>query len=140
MPGVWSTVLDTGAWGAEIDGQMIIKPMRFVGNIPGLDDVIHKRLSEHERQWCQPIQGTMTKKSQEYPDALVNAILKHLRQAIQQLEPFRFNINLVYAVAEPIQDMDAWKGIFNNIEEHFQRGSDHTRSKQLQPLAKRCLG
>ena len=97
QPGVWSTVLDTGAWGAEIDGQMIIKPMRFVGNLPGLDEVIHKRLSEHERQWCQPIQGT--KKSQEYPDALVDAILKHLRKAIQQMEPFRFNINLVYAVA-----------------------------------------
>lgn len=27
MPGVWSIVLDAGAWGAEIDGQMIIKPM-----------------------------------------------------------------------------------------------------------------
>ena len=124
QPGVWSTVLDTGAWGAEIDGQMIIKPMRFVGNLPGLDEVIHKRLSEHERQWCQPIQGTMTKKSQEYPDALVDAILKHLRKAIQQMEPFRFNINLVYAVAQPAQDLDAWRDIFNDIEEHFQRGSN----------------
>ena len=120
MPGVWSIVLDARAWGAEIDGQMIIKPMRFVGIVPGLEDVIHKRLSAHEKQWCQPIQGALTKKNQEYPDALVNAVLTHLRQVIGLLEAFRFNINKVFAVAEPVKDMDAWKGIFDDVEKTLQ--------------------
>lgn len=70
-PEVWSVVFDTGAWGAEVDGQMIAKPMRFVGNLPGLDEVIGKRLTPDQRQWCQKVEGTLTKKSQEYPDALV---------------------------------------------------------------------
>ena len=104
LPGVWSVVLDTGVWGAEVDGQMIAKPMRFIGNMPGLEDVIYKRLTPDQKQWCQKIEGNLTKKSQEYPDALVHAILQHLRQQIQRFEPHRFNFNQVFAVAQPIDD------------------------------------
>ena len=116
-------VLDTGAWGAEIDGQMIIKPMRFVGNLPELDQVIEKRLDQHHRQWCQPIQGQLTKKSQEYPDALVHAILRHLRSVVQRLQPSRFNLYYAYAVAQPVQDLSPWATIFDNISQTFERGS-----------------
>ena len=123
MPGVWSVVLDTGAWGAEIDGQMIIKSMRSVGNLPELDQVIEKRLDQQQRQWCQPIQDQMTKKSQEYPDALVHAILRHLRRVVQRLQPSRFNLYHAFAVAQPVQDLSPWTAIFDNIAQTFERGS-----------------
>jgi len=76
--------LDTGAWGAEVDCQMIAKPMRFIGNMPGLEGVIYKRLTPDQKQWCQKIEGNLMKKSQEYADALVHAILQYLRQQVQQ--------------------------------------------------------
>lgn len=115
LPDTWSAILDTGAWGAEIDGQMIAKPMRFVGNLPELDEIIGKRLTPEQRQWCQKVEGTMTRKSQEYPDALVHAILQHLRDQVRRLEPFRFNFKQVYGVAQPTREFEAWKPIFDNI-------------------------
>ena len=39
-PGVWSTTLDAGAFGAEIDGDPIIKTMRWIGNQPGLHEAL----------------------------------------------------------------------------------------------------
>ena len=63
LPGVWSVVLDTGAWGAEVDSQMIAKPMRFAGNVPGLDDLqgTHSRtkdvVSKDRRQHDQEESG-----------------------------------------------------------------------------------
>ena len=42
-PNVWTSTLDTGAFGAEIDGRMIAKPMMFMGNVPGLGQIINKK-------------------------------------------------------------------------------------------------
>ena len=56
-PDVWTTTLDTGAFGAEIDGHMVIKPMTFMGNIPGLPQVISKRLTPEQKDVLHPSAG-----------------------------------------------------------------------------------
>lgn len=89
-PTVWTIVLDSGAWGGEVEGKMIKKPMRFVGNLPGLDEVLHRRLTPMQQMYCTPIEGSMTKKSEEYPDALCHAILSTLKAWIREKEPQRF--------------------------------------------------
>ena len=82
MPQTWLVTLDTGAFGATVEDKKIAKPMNFLGNIPFLDEVLGQRLSMEDKQFCTPIQGTMTKKSQEYPDSLVHLILKYIKKAI----------------------------------------------------------
>lgn len=70
LPSVWSTTLDCGAFGAEIEGTPIAKPMRWIGNQPGLDESLNRRLTPLQKMYCKPIQGSMTRKSQEYPEEL----------------------------------------------------------------------
>ena len=64
MSGVWKVTCDTGAFGMQINGKDVCKPMTFVGNMPGLDKVLSRRLTQQQRSQCTPIQGDMTRKSQ----------------------------------------------------------------------------
>ena len=97
--------------------------MNFLGNIPQLDEVLGQRLSPEDRQFCTPIQGSMTKKSQEYPDALVHLILKYLKKAIHLREPSRFAHFDVFPVAQPVADLSLWNDIVSHVERTFERSS-----------------
>ena len=122
-PNVWTSTPDTGAFGAEIDGHMIAKPMMFMGNVPGLGQVINKRLTPEQKVYCTPIQGKLTTASGEYPDALVHIILEHLQKIIKLREPQRFNINSVFAVAQPVGDLKEWDDIVTSALQQFERSS-----------------
>ena len=43
--------LDAGAFGATVHQRPVAKSMTFMGNIPGLDNIIHKRLTAEEHQF-----------------------------------------------------------------------------------------
>ena len=123
MPGTWKTTLDAGAFGATVHQQPVAKPMTFMGNIPDMDNLIHKRLTTEERSHCTPIQGNMTRPSQEYPDDLVKVMLKHMKQLVQLREPQRFNHHQVLAVAQPTMDLSAWDDILDYVNGVFERSS-----------------
>ena len=125
LPGVWSTTLDAGAYGAEVDGQPLCKPMRWIGNAPGMDLALHRRLDDLEKQYCIPIQGTITRKSQVYPDNLCRQILQELRAIVFQHEPTRFGrpLHHVLAISYPTADLDAWNDISNYISGAYERSN-----------------
>ena len=123
QPQVWKTTLDTGAYGGQVHGHPIAKPMTFLGNIPELDEVINRRLTPEERKLCIPIEGSMTRPSQEYPDQLVSTILRHLKKIVQRREPQRFGQHHVLAVAQPSTDLQAWDDIVNHINQTFEKSS-----------------
>ena len=123
LPGVWTVTLDTGAFGAIIKGNKVCKTMKLIGNVPGLDLELSRRLDAHERQLCTPIQGSLTRPSQEYPDEMVRTILKVLKAEIRQREPQRFALRQVFAAASPVTDLEAWKDIMDTVAESFERSS-----------------
>ena len=125
LPGVWIVVLDTGAFGTTINGNKVCKSMKLIGNVPGLDKELGRRLDAQQKELCTPIQGALTRPSQEYPDEMVRTILKGLKVAIRQREPQRFALRQVFAAASPITDLEAWKDIMNTIAESFERSSKH---------------
>ena len=123
--GVWQCTLDAGAFGAEIDGQPIIKTMKWLGNQPGLDEALHRRLTPLEREYCTPIEGKMTRPSQEYPDLLCRTILQELRALVHQKEPQRFSppLHQVLTVAYPTQDLSQWDQLSESIRSSFERSN-----------------
>ena len=123
MPQTWLVTLDTGAFGATVEDKKVAKPMNFLGNIPFLDEVLGQRLSMEDKQFCTPIQGTMTKKSQEYPDSLVHLILKYIKKAIQLREPSRFANYKIFAVAQPVSDLSVWSPLLEQVNRQFERSS-----------------
>ena len=124
-PGVWSTTLDAGAFGAEINGDPIIKTMRWIGNQPGLDQALHRRLSPLERQYCKPIEGKMTRPSQAYPVLLCRTILQELRGLVAQHEPHRFGppLHQVLAVSQPTASLSQWDRLTEYITNSFERSA-----------------
>ena len=56
LPGVWIVVLDTGAFGATINGNKVCKSMKLIGNVPGLDKELGRRLDAQQKELCKPIQ------------------------------------------------------------------------------------
>ena len=120
-PTVWTIVLDSGAWGGEVEGKMIEKPMKFVGNLPGLDEVLHRRLTPMQQMYCTPIEGSMTKKPEEYPDALCHAILSTLKAWIREKEPQRFAHYEAFPVAVPSSDLSQWDKIVEQAVNTFER-------------------
>ncbi len=87
LQGVYAFDLDAGAFGAEIDGNPVIKTFRIMTNFPGLDEVLQRRLSQQQRALCTPIQGSATRRSQEYPEEMCREILLHLKQRVAQMQP-----------------------------------------------------
>eukprot|EP00438_Fugacium_kawagutii_P007101 Skav209599 [mRNA] locus=scaffold4140:22593:36171:- [translate_table: standard] len=125
LPGVWTVDLHAGAFGKEIDGDPVIKPMRFMGNQPGLDEALNRKLDALEKSYCKPIQGSMTKRSQEYPELLCRIILYELKAFIYQNDPFRFAqpLHQVLPVAHPVADLSQWDGIVDHLEKSFENSS-----------------
>ena len=124
MQGVFSFVLDSGCFGAEIDGERIAKPFKILTNFEGLDEVLHRRLTSDERRGCTPIQGALTSKSQEYPEMMCRSILLHLREFVARLQPSRFcYINEVMAVQTPTSDLTQWDEVVNQVTTSFENTS-----------------
>jgi hypothetical protein len=128
MSGVWKVTCDTGAFGMQINGKDVCKPMTFVGNMPGLDEVLSRRLTQQQRSQCTPIQGDMTRKSQAYPEELCRAILKALLDHVRLLQPQRFchrqpGIHHALPVQQPSEDLAAWDPIYDHVDKAFQRSS-----------------
>ena len=125
LEGIWSTVLDAGAYGAEINNEPIAKPMRWMGNLPGFDQTLNLRLTPTQRLYCKPIQGSMTRRSQQYPDELCHCILQELKPLVFQREPHRFGAPLhqVYAMAYPTEDLGLWDHIVDYITNVYERGA-----------------
>ena len=117
LPGVWIVVLDTGAFGATINGHLVKKSMKLIGNVPGLERELDRRLGPEERALCTPIQGSLTKPSQQYPDEMVRTILKGLKASIRLQEPQRFGLRQVFATTSPVVDLEAWKDIMDSISQ-----------------------
>ncbi|CAK9114796.1 Protease Do-like 9 [Durusdinium trenchii] len=144
LRGVWTTDLDCGAYGAEVDGQPIAKPMRWAGNQPGLHEQLNRRLTPLQKMYCTPIQGKLTRRSQEYPDELCHAVLQELRALIFQKEPLRFGPpqHKVYATAYPTADLDLWDDIVKYVDNVYERGAkrpfnfpvDSDMGKRIQEL------
>lgn len=122
-PDVWIQYLDTGAFGAQVNGHDIIKTMGFLGNIPGLEDVIGRRLSQDERSQRRPIEGALTRPSQEYPDELVDTILSFMKKIIHRLEPHRFALHHVLPVAQPVADLTEWDDVVQHVSKTFERAN-----------------
>ena len=125
LPGVWSVTLDAGAFGAEVDGEPIAKPMRWIGNQPGVDEALGRRLTPLQRQYCTPIEGKLTRPSQEYPDELCHVILQELRATIFQRQPLRFGppLHQVLPVAYPTTDLDLWDNISKYVTETYEKSA-----------------
>ena len=121
--GVFTFVLDAGAFGATIDGKLVIKPLRIVTNFPGLDEVLQRRLSQAEKVSCQPIEGSATKKSQEYPERMCRALLQHLRDHLAESYPSRFCFYAVWAVQMPTQDLGQWDEVVDSVDKSFENTS-----------------
>ena len=148
LPGVWEVVLDLGAFGAtNNDGEPIQKPVMFVGNMPGLDVVLHQRLSQDEKALCVPVQGQHTRNSQIYPERLCRTILKELRNYVRQQDPDRFCTSstaphVALPVQQPTADLSQWDEVVTAVDTAFQNTSkrpyyimpDSPQGKMIQDL------
>ena len=124
MQGVFSFVMDSGCFGAQVDGKRVAKPFRILTNFTGLDEVLQRRLTADERQECTPIEGALTRKSQEYPEKMCRSILLHLREFAGKLQPSRFcYINEVLAVQAPTEDLSQWDEIVSEVNKSFENTS-----------------
>ena len=124
LPGVWSVVVDAGAFGAQIDGNPIAKPFRIVGNMPGLDEVLDRRLTADERLQCVKVEGSMTRRSQEYPYEMCHAVVQHLKQYVQQKQPHRFcHVHQALPVQQPVADLQRWDQVVEQLDVTYDRSS-----------------
>ena len=122
--GVWSVNLDLGAFGAEVDGKMICKPMRLVGNQPGLNETLHQRLTKEQKEMCYPIQGQLTTPSQQYPEHFCNCVLGELKAWVHQHEPQRFaDAWQAFPATQPVEDLSQWSPIIEEVARRFERTS-----------------
>ena len=87
-PGIQVTSCHAGAYGAEnADGEPIIKPLKFAGNLPAMMARLGRKLSATDCRYCTPVQGRRTKASQEYPDALAHVMVESHRDHLRQRDP-----------------------------------------------------
>ena len=113
-----------GAYGAEtVEGEPVVKSINLLSNLPGLCHRLSRKLSAPDLQYCTPIQGSETKRSQVYPRAFVYEILRHLHDFVAEKEPLRFGNFQVYALATPIADVKAWDGVFEQLNRDFSSGT-----------------
>lgn len=142
LHGVYEFVLDSGAFGATIDGKPVIKPFKILTNLPGLDEVLQRRLSQQQRALCTPIEGAATRQSQEYPEEMCRELLQHLRNYVAQTYPSRFCIHQALPVQLPTDDLAQWDDIIEQINNTMERTSkrpyyiqvDSAMGKKIQDL------
>ena len=124
LPGVYSFVLDSGAFGGQVQGHDIIKPFKIMTDFPGLRDVLERRLTPEERSNCTPIEGSLTSGSQAYPEQMCRAILGHLRECVKTQQPARFCLySQVLPVQLPTDDLSQWDEIVEHVAKTFERSS-----------------
>ena len=127
LPGVYSFVLDSGAFGGQVQGHDIIKPFKIMTDFPGLRDVLERRLTPEERSNCTPIEGSLTSVtsgSQAYPEQMCRAILGHLREYVKAQQPARFCLySQVLPVQLPTDDLSQWDEIVEHVAKTFERSS-----------------
>ena len=127
FPGIAECIVDSGAYGGTTtDGEPVIKPFKFLTNIPGAATVLNKRLSETERMYTVPVQGKDTKPSQVYPQKLVDALLHLYHDYIRAQDVTRFPLHQALATFQsPVSDLAAWDPIVTMLERSF--GTSSTR-------------
>ena len=119
LPGAQVVTADAGAFGAvDRDGFPIIKTHKFVLNNSIIAQALHRRLTAQERQVCRPLEGINVTLSQEYPDDMVRAILRALKQIAKNLCPNRFDTHQVWA-AQPVDDHELWRKLLNEVHNMF---------------------
>ena len=101
----------------------MVKPIGMLTNMPGLAERLSVKLSLVDRQYCTPIQGAETRRSQVYPHAFVHEILLHLRELVAEKEPLRFGNFNVFATARPVSDAKAWDNVFEQLARDFAVGN-----------------
>ena len=129
LPGVWEVTLDLGAFGAtNNNGDPIQKPIKLVGNMPGLDAVLHHRLSQDDKALCVPVEGQHTRNSQIYPEPLCRAILKELKNYVRGQDPDRFCTSstapfVALPVQQPTTDLSQWDKLVHAVDKAFENTS-----------------
>ena len=92
--------------------------------------------------YCARVEGSETKRSQVYPDALAEEMICQIKAWICQQQPSRFGVFQTYVAARPTTDMTAWEPVFQEIERSFAGSSkrpyivdcDSAFGRQLQDL------
>ena len=128
LPGVWTVTCDSGVFGLMVHGHHVAKPITFIGNIPGLDEQLSRRLLPEQRQQCTPIQGKLTRASQAYPEELCRTILEALRRVARELQPQRFctrqrGVHQALPVQQPTTDLAAWDSVYQHLDAAFSQSS-----------------
>ena len=127
FPGMAECIVDSGAYGGTtVDGEPIVKPFKFLTNIPGAAARLDKRLSETQRMYTVPVQGKNTKPSQVYPQKLVEALLYLYHDYIRNKGVTRLPLHQALATFQsPVSDLGAWDPIVTMLERSF--GTSSTR-------------
>ena len=95
------------------------------------------------RQWVslatqrRPIEGALTRPSQEYPDELVDTILTYMKKIIHRLEPHGFALHHVPPVAQPVADLAEWDEVVHVSKTSKEPVRDHSTSTLLQTWGRR---
>ena len=120
-PGVGVTTCHAGAFGAESrDGQPVQKTLRFAGNDPDIINDLTRKLSQTDLLYCKPIQGSDTKASQVYPDAMAWQIVQSLREWIRRRDPQRFGFFEAFVSARPVVENSVeWDPVFDQVKKLF---------------------
>ena len=92
--------------------------------MPRLDDVLARRLTADQRQQCVPIQGSMTKQSQAYPEEMCWSIVGFLRDYVQRQHPQRFYQPFqALPVQQPVAELTQWDHVANQLDTTYDRTS-----------------
>ena len=126
LPGVWKVTCLAGAFKAQVQGKPIRKPFTFLGNLPGLEQALQRTMTKEELDMCVPIQGSMTKPSQAYPEELCRTILAALFEELHRQQPRRFCVCLsspfeALPVQQPTEDLSQWDPVVDYVEKSFER-------------------
>ncbi|CAL1158281.1 unnamed protein product [Cladocopium goreaui] len=126
LPGVWKVTCLAGAFHAQVQGKPIRKPFTFLGNLPGLEQALQRTMTKEELDMCVPIQGSMTKPSQAYPEELCRTILAALYEELHRRQPHRFCVCLsspfeALPVQQPTEDLSQWDPVVDYVEKSFER-------------------
>ncbi|CAL1170840.1 unnamed protein product, partial [Cladocopium goreaui] len=110
----------------EVQGKPIRKPFTFLGNLPGLEQALQRTMTKEELDMCVPIQGSMTKPSQAYPEELCRTILAALYEELHRRQPHRFCVCLsspfeALPVQQPTEDLSQWDPVVDYVEKSFER-------------------
>ena len=135
-PDNYTVLCDAGFFDAkDVDGYAIIKTYKILTNHKELAEALHKRLTPEEKSQCRPLEGQRVTDSQVYPEKMVRAMLRVLRDEARRRDPLRFTKPAVVCYAKPLDDEARWRAALDTVRQTF--GTTSTRSINLrkdQPL------